>query len=398
MASPRAIVLRLSACYALALSSISLTVAAAPLVGRELAPAPGLATLPVSLAVLATMLASFPASLLMGRIGRRNGLLVGTVIGSFGAAVATLGILRGDFVMFCIGSLGIGALNGFAQFYRFAAADVADVSWRPRAISWVLAGGVAAGILGPGLAVSAADLGTVRFAGSYASILVLYALSAFILAATPIPEPKPLPDAAPARPMGRIVRQRAFAAAVASGMVAYGAMSLLMTATPLSMTHAGHTVGRSSSVIQMHVVAMFAPSFFTGSLIARFGALRIQGIGLVALAGTAAAGMAGDGVVHFAVALILLGIGWNFLFVTGTTLLTALHEPSEKAKVQGLNDVLVFGTAAAGSFLAGVLQQSIGWARMAWVVLAIAAVGAVVLVMARAQVAKEEVPPTPQLP
>jgi len=356
-------VLLLAACYALSVTSISLTVAAAPIVGLALAPRAALATLPISLQILGTMAASLPASLLMGRIGRRRGFQTGLVIGAVGAGVATAGIVTGRFWLFCVGSLGIGALNGFAQLYRFAAADVAP-DWRARAISWVLAGGVVAGILGPALASGASGLLSARFAGSYLAIIALYLLVAVALSMTRLPPPRQPQHGDAARPLGAIVLRPRFLVAVLAAMTAYGTMSLIMTATPISMQHAGHAFAVSAVVIQAHVVAMFAPSFFTGNLITRFGSARIMGTGLAALLGATIINVVGQSFGHFLGALVLLGLGWNFLFVAGTTMVASLHRPEETYKVQGLNDVLVFGTAAAGSFAAGSLSASIGWQAM----------------------------------
>lgn len=374
--------LLLSVCYAFSVTSIALNVATAPIVGLALAPRPALATIPVSLQVLGVMAASMPASLLMHRIGRRNGFLVGTTIGTFGAGAAVWAILTGSFVLFCVGTAAMGILNGFAQFYRFAAAEVAAPTVRARAISYVMAGGVLAGVLGPGLAAGTAGLTATRFVGSYAGVVALYAVVGMLLQFVRLPAIEEEVGARPPRPLGTIMRDARFVIAVVAAMVAYGVMSLLMTATPLSMRAAGHSFGASAFVIQGHVVAMFAPSFFTGRLIERFGPGRIMAAGIVSLSACVAVDLSGQSVAQYWTALVLLGIGWNLLFVAGTTVLTTAHRTSERAKVQGVNDVLVFGSAAAGSFLAGYLVEKVGWATINVAVLPALALAAGVLVAA----------------
>lgn len=352
----------LSLCYALSVTSIALNAAAGPVVGAALAPNPSLATLPITLALLGTMASSLPASLLMARFGRRAGFMLGTFIGMAGALAAVAGIVRGSFLLLCVGLLGVGALNGFSQLYRFAAADAAPMSGRARAISWVLAGGVAAGVVGPPLGAAAKDaFPAARFAGSYALMLVLYLVVLAILLRLRLAPPVEEEARRAPRPLGAIVSQARFQAAVACSMVAYGVMALVMTAAPLSIQAEGHSFDNAAFVIQAHIVAMFAPSFVTGRLIARFGVHRVATAGLGSLAASVAVALAGTSVAHFWTALVFLGVGWNFLFVSGTTLLTQTHRTAERGKVQGLNDLLVFGTAAGASLAAGHVQNSVGW-------------------------------------
>lgn len=359
------LVLGLTAASALSVTSIALTVAASPLVGYALAPRPGLATLPLSLQILGTMAASVPASLLMGRIGRRPGFVIGTLIGMLGAGLATWAILHASFPLFVVGSLGIGILNGFAQFYRFTAAEVAGAEQRARAISLVLAGGVVAGVLGPGLASSASGwIASARFAGSYAAIVGLNLLILLILAFTKLPRRQPQADDSVARPLRQIAVDRRFVAAVGAAAVAYFSMSLVMTAAPLSIVSVGFPFSTAAVAIQAHVVAMFLPSFWTGRLIDRFGAGAVKAAGAAALVGTVVVHLSGTAVGHYVVGLVLLGVGWNFLFIAGTTIVAGLHTPTEQSKVQGLNDVIVFGGAATGSFLAGALLETIGWRNL----------------------------------
>lgn len=357
----------LAACYALSVTSISLNVASAPIVGKALAPSAALATFPVALAILGTMAASLPMSLLMARFGRRAGFLLGTSVGLVGAAAASFGIAQGSFVLFCVGLVGLGVLNGTAQLYRFAAADAAEPSAKARAISWVLAGGVVAGLIGPRLAAGTKDLLSAEFAGSYAIVMGLYVAAFAILLRLRLAPPVEEEAARPPRPLGVIVRQPLFLAAVTASMIAYGVMALIMTATPLSMQAAGHDFDASAWVIQAHVVAMFAPSFVTGRLIQRFGSHRVITAGLLGLGLCIAIALQGQTAVHYWIALAALGVGWNFLFVTGSSMLTRVHRTAERGKVQGVNDLLVFGSAAAGSLAAGPLQSSLGWTGLqAW--------------------------------
>jgi MFS family permease len=256
-------------------------------------------------------------------------------------------------------------LNGSAQLYRFAAADAAPLSRKARAISWVLAGGVAAGLVGPPLGAAVKDvIPAARFAGSYAVMLVLYAVVLAILWRLRLAPPVEEEARRPPRPLGEIARQPTFLAAVAMAMTAYGIMALVMTATPLSMQAEDFAFEQSAFVIQAHVVAMFAPSFVTGRLIMRFGLDRIATVGLAAFATCIGIALAGSSLAHFWIALVFLGIGWNFLFVSGSTLLTQTHRTAERGKVQGVNDLVVFGTAAAASLAAGHVQHTVGWHQL----------------------------------
>lgn len=353
----------LAACQALMMTCNSLLIAISALVGAALAPEKWFATVPLGLQFLATMLCTLPASLLMRRIGRRAGFILGTVAGLAGAVVSTHATLTHSFAWLCGGAFLFGMFNAFAQYYRFAAADTATPEFRSRAISLVLAGGVVAAFAGPNLASATRELAAVPFAGSYASLLALFAASALLLVGLHIPR-APAAELGAGRPMAVIARQPPFLAAVLGATVAYASMNLLMTATPLAMDHAGHSFGDTALVIEWHVLGMFAPAFVTGHLINRFGVTNIMFVGVVLLAACVGANLLGGSVAHFWLALLLLGMGWNFLFVGATTLLTETYTLAEKAKVQGVNDLLIFGTVALSATTSGMLHHVLGWQAM----------------------------------
>lgn len=353
----------LAACQALMMSCNALLIAISALVGAALAPEKWLATVPLGLQFLATMLCTLPASLLMRSIGRRAGFILGTVAGLAGSVVSTYAVLTHSFAWLCAGAFLFGVFNAFAQYYRFAAADTATPEFRSRAISLVLAGGVVAAFAGPNLASATRELAAMPFAGSYASLLVLFAASALLLVGLRIPRAVATERGA-SRPMAVIARQPAFLAAVIGATVAYTSMNLLMTATPLAMDHAGHSFDDTALVIEWHVLGMFAPAFLTGHLINRFGVTNIMLVGVALLGTCVSVNLFGGSVAHFWLALLLLGMGWNFLFVGATTLLTETYTLAEKAKVQGVNDLLIFGTVALSATTSGMLHHALGWQAM----------------------------------
>lgn len=386
MTGERRTILSLFAAQALYQTGSVLIVTIGGLAGLRLAPEPHLATLPLASIALGNAVATMPASLLMARIGRKPGFMIGTLLGGAGGLVAAWAMASASFALLCLGLLLAGAYQGFAQFYRFAAAEAARPEFRTRALSWVLAGGVVAALAGPALGASGRTLLAPEYAGSFALVAVLAAAALVLLAATPLPRPAAETEAAdaPARSLGEIARQPRFLVAVGGAAVAYGVMVTVMTATPLSMVAHRHDVTAAAFVIQWHVLGMFVPSFFSGSLIRRFGAmpLMLAGVGLLlAHVGIAISGVA---LAHFLSALVLLGIGWNFLYVGGSTLLADLHRPGERARAQGLNDSVVVAVAAIGSFSAGALLDSFGWrgVNLAAVPLLFAC-GALILVVLR---------------
>ena len=351
----------LALCQALMIIGNSLLLATSALVGQMLAQDGSLATVPLGLQFLAVMLSTFPASLLMKHIGRRGGFILSALLGIGGASVCTYAIVQNDFAMFCIGAVALGVFNGFGQFYRFAAADVASDAYRSRAISWVLAGGVIAAFIGPNLAAWTRDSFATPFAGSYGALIGVYLTSLTIMTLLRIPPPTEQERYGTARPLIVIVRQPSFIVAVLSAMLGYGVMNLIMTATPLAMHVYEHPFPATAFVIQWHVLGMFVPSFFTGYLIRRFGVLNIMLTGGALLIGCVAVNLADIGFWHFWTALVLLGIGWNFLFIGGTTLLTETYLPAEKAKTQALNDFIVFATVTLTAFSSGAVQYRFGW-------------------------------------
>ena len=356
-------ILLLSVCFAFSGTTSSLTVSASSLVGYGLADNKALATLPLSFHLLGTMLAGIPASLLMKRVGRRYGFMIGTGIGVSGAGAAALAIINSNFIFFCMSIFLLGILSGFSQLYRFAAADVASPEYRAKAISWVMFGGIIAGFIGPTIAVKAKDLITdAPFAGSYLFVVMFHLVIVSILFMIRLPQPSVEEQTGEMRPWREIFSQPKIIVAILTSMTGYAVMAMIMTATPLAMTKgSGHLFSDAAFVIQWHVVGMFAPSFFTGSLIHRFGALPIIVTGILLNFLCIGINFAGTEVLNYWSALILLGMGWNFMFVAATTMITETYRPAEKAIVQGVNDFFVFGSAAISSLLAGVVLTTWGW-------------------------------------
>lgn len=354
-------VILLSLSQAALITGTSLLVASSAIVGLALAGHKSLATMPLALLFLAQMATTIPASLYMARVGRRLGFMTSAMFGLAGAAVATGGVIKADFSMFCFGTTLIGVFNGFGHYYRFTAAEVAPEDWRSRAISYVLAGGVIAAFAGPNLANWLRHLLSAEFAGSYACLIGLYLLAFGIASLMRIPNSGSASRSQSGRPLKVIACQPAYLVAVASAMVGYGVMNFIMIATPLAMTCCAHAFSDTAFVIQWHIFGMFVPSFFTGHLIRRFGIANIMLTGILLLGLCVWINFAGTTVTHFWSALVLLGIGWNFLFVGGTTLLTETYSPNEKAKAQALNDFIVFGTVTITSFSSGAVQHAFGW-------------------------------------
>ena len=351
----------LSACQALLFTNGVTLIAINGLAGYALATDKGLATLPVTAHVIGAALSTIPASLLMQRIGRRAGFQIGSALGVIGGAIATWAIVISSFWLLCFGNVILGVYGAFGLYYRFAAADSASADFKAKAISLVLAGGLVGGLVGPELSKWTRNLAQPDFLASYASLMVVCLISMAILARLQIPHTKEAVTTEPPRSLARIMRQPVFFVAVTSSAIGYGVMSLLMTATPLAMGFCGHPYSAAATVISWHVIAMFAPSFFTGTLIKRFGLPAIMLAGVAIMFVCVAIALAGITVTHFWLALLLLGIGWNFMYVGGTTLLTDAYLPSEKAKTQGMHDFLVFGVTVVASFSSGLLLKNNGW-------------------------------------
>ena len=349
---------------AMMMSASSLLVTASALVGYRLAAEKALATLPLATGFIAVMLTSIPAAWLMHHIGRKPGFILATLIGACGAALAAWAILHQQFWTYVGASFLFGMHNGFGNYFRFAAADAVAPPLKARAISYILAGGVLAAFIGPNLANLSRDwIGGAPFAASFMVVMGLYLSSTLALSLLRLPpqaEDTVTADRQ-ARPLREIMRQPDYFTALLCAALGYGVMSLVMTATPLAMQRHAHDMGDTSFVIQWHVLAMFAPSFFTGRLIAAWGIRRILLSGALLGIGCVLINLSGTSLWHFWLALVLLGLSWNFLFIGGTTLLTRVYRPSEKARVQASNDFVVFTTVALGSLSAGALQHRFGW-------------------------------------
>ncbi|WP_298958046.1 MFS transporter [uncultured Roseibium sp.] len=345
-------------------ASASIVIATGPLVGyMMLDEDKSLATLPVSTMVLGTAFGTIPAGMIMRRYGRRAGFAGASLLGVLAGLLASFAVFRDSFLLFSLACCLGGFTGAFVQQYRFAAADTASNAFKPKAISWVLAGGVLAGIVGPQTVIATKDLfSPILFAGTYLAQAGL-ALVAFVLVLfIKIPKPPRISHAqAGGRPLLEIMAQRRFIVAAACGICSYALMSLVMTATPLAMIACGLTETDAALGIQWHVLAMFGPSFFTGSLIARYGKERVVSIGLALLAGCSVVALMGIELTHFWTALVLLGLGWNFGFIGATAMLTEAYRPEERNMVQAANDFLVFGFVAAASFSSGALLNAFGW-------------------------------------
>ncbi|MDW7745180.1 MFS transporter [Halomonas sp.] len=332
-------------------------------VGQQLSPDPGLATLPIAIMMLGTVVSTLPASLYMKRMGRRRGFITGATLGGVGGGLVSFaGIATGSFWLFCVGNLLLGLYQGFAMYYRFAAADVASPAFRTRAISFVLAGGVVAAFLGPWNASAARNLiAGVPSGGPYLVIALLALLAIGLLSQLRVPASGEAQPGDSARPMADIAARPSFRVAVLAGSLGYAIMVLVMTATPLAMRARGFEMGQVAVIMQWHVLGMFAPSFITGSLIARFGVPRILLTGTLLLTGSVLVTNLGASLAHFWAALVLLGVGWNFLFVGGSALLSSVHSEVERGKVQGINDLTIFSLVALGSLMSGALLHHLGW-------------------------------------
>jgi len=352
----------LAICQALMMSSTSLLMTISALVGLSLADDKSLSTLPLSFQFLGLMLTSIPASLLMGKYGRKVGFVLASIIGFGSAALALWSILNHNFWLFAFASFGIGIFNGFGSYFRFTAAEVTTEENKNKAISYVLAGGVIAAFIGPNLANLGRNMFThEQFAGAFVFSMLLFFLMLIVVLLTPLPPPLPAEEKANSRPLRQIISQPTFIVAVVCGMFGYAVMSYLMTATPLAMKHHGHALSDTAFVIQWHIVAMFAPSFVTGHIISRIGVIRVLIIGALLALACVAINLLGQDVWHFWTALIALGVSWNFLFIGATSLLTETYQPQEKAKVQAINDFLIFSLVTVASLTAGVFQHHFGW-------------------------------------
>jgi len=351
----------LATCQMLYNSGRSLLVATSPLVAYEIAPDKALATVPITLAVIGTAAATIPASLLMRRVGRSYGFAVGSGVGVLGGIACLWGLQTADFLAFCLGALLFGLFSGFAQLYRFAAADVAAADFRARAISLVLTGGLVAAFVGPELAKLGQHMTPPPFFASYVFLVGLTILSGVVVLAVDIPKLSPEEAKQGGRPVGQIMRQPVFIVATLCATVGQAVMNLLMTSTPLAMLHSHHQFSATALVIEWHIFFMFAPGFFTGSIVKRFGPVPVISVGIAIQALCVAIALSGAAVIHFWAAMALLGLGWNFAFTGATTLLTEAHTPAERAKTQAATNFIIFSVVALGSLSSGWLMHAVGW-------------------------------------
>ncbi len=355
-------VLVLSACQATLQTGGVTLIAITGLAGFALAPDKAFATAPLTCYVLGSAMTTFPASMLMKAIGRRAGFQTGTGIGMLGAALCGLAIYLANFWLLCFGMMVMGSYTAFGKYYRFAAADVADAGFRAKAISLTLAGGIVGGFVAPEMAKRTKDLFADHvFLGSYLSLVGVCMVAALLLTRLEIPQLSEKDRREGGRPLKQIMRQPAFIVAALAGALSYGIMNLFMTSTPLAMRAHEHHFNSAAFVLEWHVVGMYGPSFFTGSLIHRFGVLKVILMGIVLLFGAVLCALAGTGVVNFWLALFVLGVGWNFMYVGGSALLTECHTPAERAKTQAANDFMVFVTMSISSMSSGMLLNASGW-------------------------------------
>lgn len=360
-------VLVLSGCQATLQVTGSTMISVTGLAGLALADDKSLATLPLTCYVLGSAVTTIPASFLMRSIGRRGGFQSGTAIGVLGAMVCSYAMIASSSWLLCLGMLMMGMYTAFGKYYRFAAADAAEESFRAKAISLTLAGGLLGGIVGPELAKHThAAVTDYAYLGSYISLGFTCLLAMLILTRLDIPKltEKELKDSG--RPLAKIMRQPVFIVAALSSMLSYGIMNLLMTSTPLAMHAHDHHFNDAAFVLQWHMIGMYGPAFFTGHLIHRFGVLNVILAGIVLLFVCIASALSGTLVMNFWLALFLLGVGWNFMYVGGTALLTECHTPAERAKTQAANDFMILVTMAVSSLSSGLLLNKAGWHAVNW--------------------------------
>ena len=354
----------LAAAQALLLTNGIMLVSINGLLGLQLAADKRLATLPITTYVIGATLATLPAAFFMKRHGRRAGFMLGAGLGMFGALISAFAVGIGSFWLLCLGTVFAGTYNAFGQQYRFAAADAAPLAWKSKAISLTLTGGILGGVIGPEVGKLTRTLLEPTYLASYGALIGFAALAMLIASRLTIPPLTSAEQNAVGRPLLRIARQPAFVVAVLAAACGYGVMNLLMTATPLAMDICGLPFADTAFILQWHVIGMFAPSFFTGGLIKRFGVLNILIAGAALMFLCVGIALSGVTLMHFWWALVLLGVGWNFLFIGGTTLLTETHRPEEKAKVQGSNDFLVLSVQGITSLSAGILITGDGWTSL----------------------------------
>lgn len=371
----------LAVAQALAGANTTVIVATGGIAGSMLAPDPALATLPISTMILGMWIGTLPVGMLAKAFGRRFALQAGSAFGALSGVISCLAIISGSFLLLLAGALCAGLYAAAHQSYRFAAADTASVHFRAKAVAWVLAGGICSAILGPQLVIlTKAIWPAYLFAATYLGQSVFALAAAVVLGFLKVPPRATTGSFAEGRPLTEFIRRPRFAVAVACGVASFLMMNLLMTSAPLAMVMCNHSVSDAALGIQWHVIGMYAPSFVTGSLILRFGLRAIMAAGLSLILAAAVVNLLGVDLWNFWIALLLLGIGWNFAFIAATTLVTECHGPRERNKVQAFNDFLVFGSTAVGSFSSGALLSSLGWAAVNMVIFPVVICAAVLLI------------------
>jgi MFS family permease len=354
----------LAACQAMLFTNNSTLIAINGLAGLALAPTPALATLPVTAWVVGGAIATMSASQYMKKVGRQAGLIRGASIGILGALICASAVWMANFWLLCFGAVVFGTFNAFGQYYRFVAAEVSPPDFRATAVSLVLAGGLVGGILGPTTSRFTIDLVGPKFTGAYLALIFFVLVTMLILSRIRVPDLSAAEQAATGRPLAEIARQPKYVVAVMAGAISYGVMNFLMTSTPIAMGVCGHPYGDAAFVISSHVVAMFAPSFVTGGLIKRLGVIQVMLAGAALNIVSIAIALSGVAVANFWWSLVLLGVGWNFLYIGATTLLTETYRPEERAKAQGANETAIFVMMAISSFSSGMIVTNAGWEKV----------------------------------
>lgn len=370
----------LAVTQALAGGNNTIILATGAIVGAMLAPTKVLATVPISVYVIGLWLGTLPVGALARRYGRRTAFQIGTLCGIATGLICSLAVLQGSFILFNIGALFSGFYAAAHQAYRFAAADTASDAFRPKAIAYVLIGGIFAAIIGPQIVILTKDIWQpYLFAATYLAQAGVATVAGLTLTLLKIPMPRAVSETGAGRPISVIARQPKFIVAVACGIASYAMMNMVMTAAPLAMIECNHSVTDAALGLQWHVLGMYVPSFFTGTLIARYGVERVIGLGFVLLIASAAISIAGITLWHFWLGLVLLGMGWNFGFIGATALVTGTYRPEERTRVQSFNDFLVFGSMAIGSFGSGKVLAVFGWSAVNQIVFPVVLVAGAML-------------------
>ena len=355
----------LSLCQALLMTGNILLISVIGLIGKQIAPSASMITLPVALQFLGLMAATIPASLISGKLGRKRGFSIGNLVGITGASLATYALLQQSFYLFCFATFLLGIGIGFGTLYRFAAIEVCDENARHRAISISMAGGVLAAVLGPNLAIMSQQWSQDGlYIGAFASLIGLNILALVILQTIQFPKVSFSNQTPKSDPLSAIVKAPNFVGAVFAAMVAYAVMNILMTATPLAMIGCGFDFTKAAGVIEWHVLGMFVPAFFTGSLIEKFGSRMMILAGGILFVFCIAINIHGESIWHFRSALVLLGVGWNFMFIAATGLFSQSYQPQNKAKAQAFNEFVVFGCVTVTALLSGWLESTAGWQNL----------------------------------